>query len=729
MNKECCHHKNGHQASKLSTKEMALIGEWTCPMHQEIVRQKFSDCPVCGMGLESKNYLYGSDKENPELTDMHKRFWASLIFTLPLFTIVMAKMIPGQPLAQIISPRLQQIVMLILAAPVVWWSGWVFFVRAITSVKQRNLNMFTLVGLGVFMAFVHGFFATLLPGIFPATFIKNGVVPVYFEAAAVVVTLVLLGQVLELKARNKTGVIIKALLDLAPKTTRLIVDGAGEKEIALQDVKIGDKLRVRPGEKIPVDGVVLSGSSFVDESMISGEPVPVEKMANKKVIGVTVNGSGSLVMQAQKIGSDMLLSQIVHMVAEAQRSRAPIQKLADLVASYFVPAVITVSIISFLVWFFAGPQPQFAHALLISITVLIIACPCALGLATPMSIMVALGKGANSGVLFKNAESIETMRKIDTLVVDKTGTLTIGKPNLVSLITKNGFLDSQLLEIAASLEQGSEHPLAKAIVAKAKKQKLKLSEITDFKTVLGKGVRGFVNHKQVILGTQEFLNENGVDAELVKSEADKLRLDGQTVIFASLSGELAGFLGIADPIKESTFDAIEKLHKEKVKIVMVTGDNEITAQAVAQKLNVDEVRAQVLPNQKAEVVKHYQSLGCMVAMAGDGINDAPALAQAQVGIAMGTGTDVAIQSAGVILIKGDLRGIARARKLSEATMGNIKQNLMFAFLYNALGVPIAAGILYPIFGLLLSPVTAALAMSLSSVSVISNALRLSRIKL
>ncbi|MGH9882657.1 MAG: copper-translocating P-type ATPase, partial [Pyrinomonadaceae bacterium] len=617
-----------------------------------------------------------------------------------------------------------------LASPVVLWGGWSFFVRAWQSVVNRSPNMFTLIGLGVGVAYAYSVIATVVPDIFPHAFRSHGgSVPVYFEAAAVITTLVLLGQVLELKARSQTSAAIKALLGLAPTTARRITPDGSEQDVPLDQLQVGDLLRVRPGQKIPVDGVVVEGVSSVDESLVTGEPIPVEKHAGDKVIGATVNGTGSLVMRAERVGSETLLSQIVQMVAEAQRSRAPIQKLADRVSAYFVPAVIIIAIVTFIVWATMGPEPQLAYALINAVAVLIIACPCALGLATPMSIMVAMGKGAQVGVLFKNAEVIEVLRDVDTLVVDKTGTLTEGKPKLITVAPGGGVNERELLHFAASLERGSEHPLAAAIVSGAQERGVEVVNTESFESVTGKGVKGQVDGHAVALGNRSLLDDLRLDPGDLDEQAEKFRADGQTVMFVAIDGEAAGLVGVADPIKESTPEAIKQLHEERIRVVMMTGDSHTTANAVAAKLNIDEVVAEVLPNQKAEIVKRFQAEGHRVAMAGDGINDAPALAQADVGIAMGTGTDVAIASAGVTLVKGDLRGIVRARRLSRATMGNIKQNLFFAFIYNVLGVPIAAGVLYPFTGLLLNPMIAAAAMSFSSVSVIGNALRLRRVNL
>jgi Cu+-exporting ATPase len=665
------------------------------------------------------------EEENTELTDMTRRFWTAVVLTIPVLVFGMSELIPGQPLQQLFSMKTMGWLQLVLASPVVLWAGWPFFVRAWHSIVNRSLNMFTLIGLGVGVGYLFSVIAVVMPTIFPASFRDGeGNVPVYFEAAAVIVTLVLLGQVLELRARSQTGTAIKALLGLAPKTARRLRDNGQEEDVPLDEVHVGDRLRVRPGEKVPVDGVVLEGSSTVDESMITGEPIPVEKSANDRVVGATVNGTGSFVMRAERVGSETLLSQIVQMVAEAQRSRAQIQKLADVVASYFVPAVVLVAAITFVVWSVWGPEPRMAHGLVNAVAVLIIACPCALGLATPMSIMVATGKAALNGILFKNAEAIEVMRKVDTLVVDKTGTLTEGKPRLQSVVTA---IDEQaFLRLAASLERHSEHPLAAAIVSGARDRGVKLIDAVRFHSLTGKGVVGEVEGHRVAVGNSALLEEFNVAAEELTKQAENLRANGQTIMFVLVDEKPAGLIGVADPIKETTAEAVKQLHTEGIRIVMLTGDSQTTAEAVARKLEIDEVVAEVLPDQKVDAVKRLQSDGRIVAMAGDGINDAPALAQAHVGIAMGTGTDVAMQSADVTLVKGDLRGIVRARSLSRATMNNIKQNLFFAFVYNTLGVPIAAGVLYPFFGILLSPMIAAAAMSFSSVSVIANALRLRR---
>jgi Cu+-exporting ATPase len=703
--------------------------EYTCPMHPEIVRDRHGSCPICGMTLEPRTITL-EEEQNPELVDMARRFWVSVALSAPVFVLGMSDFLPGRPLEQIVTQSTLGWIQLALTTPVVLWGGWPFLVRAWQSIVNRSLNMFTLIGLGVAVAYVYSVIAKLFPGIFPDSFREmGGSVPVYFEAAAVITTLVLLGQVLELKARSRTGAAIKALLGLAPKTARRILSDGAEEDIPLDQVKVDDRLRVRPGEKIPVDGTVAEGASAIDESMVTGEPIPVEKNEGESVIGSTVNTTGSFIMKAERVGTDTLLSRIVQMVAEAQRSRAPIQKLADLVAAYFVPIVIAIAAITFVVWSISGPEPRLAHGLINAVAVLIIACPCALGLATPMSIMVAMGKGATAGVLFKSAEAIEIMRKVNTLVVDKTGTLTEGKPKLVSVKTTKNFEGNELLRLAAGLERASEHPLAAAIVAGAQERSVEPASVNLFQSITGQGVRGQIEGRSVALGNRALLAQLGVDPGELSNTAESLRADGQTVMFVAVDGHAVGLIGVADPIKQTTPEAIRVLHEEGIRIVILTGDSRTTAEAVAAKLGIDEVVAEVLPDQKVEVVKRLQKENRTVGMAGDGINDAPALAQADVGIAMGTGTDVAMESAGVTLVKGDLRGIARARRLSHATMRNIKQNLFWAFVYNSVGVPIAAGVLYPFFGILLSPMIAAAAMSFSSVSVIGNALRLRSLRL
>jgi Cu+-exporting ATPase len=679
------------------------------------------------MALEPRLAAGEDEAGKAELREMSRRFWLATLFTVPLVVSAMGEYLPGGLVSRWLAPRTRMLAELALASPVCLWAAWPFYVRAVLSVKNRRLNMFTLIGLGVSVAYLYSVVAALLPGVFPASFRNQmGEVDVYFEAAGVIVTLILLGQVLELRARSQTSAAIRKLLGMAAKSARRIREDGAEEDVSLDAVQVGDRLRVRPGEKIPVDGVVLEGRSHVDESMVTGEPIPVDKEAGARVVGSTVNGTGALVMRAEKVGAETLLSRIVAMVAEAQRSRAPIQKLADVVSGYFVPAVVAISVGTFIVWGLLGPEPKMAHALINAVAVLIIACPCALGLATPMSIMVATGRGATMGVLFRNAEAIEVLRQVDTLVVDKTGTLTEGKPRLATVAPAPGIDEDELLRLAASLERGSEHPLATAIVKGAEARGARLVEAEGFESVTGKGVEGRIDGRAVALGNRVLLTDRGVDPRSLAARAEELRAEGQTVMFVAVDDQAAGLIGVADPIKESTPEAIRRLHKEGVRIVMLTGDSRTTAQAVARRLGIDEVIAEVLPDQKVEVVRKLQAEGRVVAMAGDGINDAPALAQAQVGIAMGTGTDVAMESAGVTLVKGDLRGVARAKGLSRKTMGNIKQNLFFAFVYNAAGVPIAAGVLYPFFGILLSPILAAAAMSFSSVSVIANALRLRR---
>jgi Cu+-exporting ATPase len=681
------------------------------------------------MALEPRTVSV-EEEVNPELVDMTRRFWISLLLTVPLLLLEMSEMLPGRPMQHALSARLLTWAQLVFATPVVLWGGWPFFTRGSASIVNRSLNMFTLIAIGTGTAYIYSVIATLVPDIFPASFrTHSGPVGVYFEAAAVITTLVLLGQVLELRARSQTSSAIKALLGLAPKTARRLREDGSEEDVPLDLVHPGDRLRVRPGEKVPVDGVVLEGTSAIDESMITGESIPVEKVPGEHVTGGTVNGTGGLVIRAERVGAETLLAQIVHMVSEAQRSRAPIQRLADVVSAYFVPAVVAVAVLCAVVWGFVGPEPRLAYALVNAVAVLIIACPCALGLATPMSIMVGTGRGALAGVLVKHAEALEVLEKVDTLVVDKTGTLTEGKPHLMSVTALSPLSDNDLLRLAASLERGSEHPLAAAIVAGAQAQGLSLTDAQDFTSKTGKGVMGQINGRQVALGNRALFAELGIELGDLLQRAEVLRRDGQTVMFVALDSQPAGLLGVADPIKPSTPEALQLLGKDGVQVVMLTGDSRTTAEAVARRLGIERVEAEVLPEQKGEVIKRLQAEGHVVAMAGDGVNDAPALAQAQVGIAMGTGTDVAMESAGLTLVKGDLRGIARARRLSQGTMRNIRQNLFFAFIYNAIGVPIAAGVLYPVFGLLLSPMIASAAMTLSSVSVISNALRLRHLEL
>ena len=706
--------------------------QWTCPMHPEILRDGPGSCPKCGMALEPRTPTANAaeEKENPELTDMRRRFWITTGLTVPLVVLAMAHLVPGNPLQTLLPPHLQRWIELALASPVVLWGAWPFFAKFGQSLVNRHLNMFTLIGLGVGVAYLYSLAATFLPGLFPAAFKDaHGMVGVYFEAAAVITVLVLLGQVLELNARSRTGAAIRSLLELAPKTARRLGKDGTEMEIPLDQVQAGDRLRVRPGEKIPVDGKILEGSSYVDESMMTGEPVPVEKQAGDSVIGATINARGSLILVAEKVGAASLLAQIVAMVGEAQRSRAPIQNLADRISGYFVPGVIGVSILTFILWAWLGPEPALAFAIINAVSVLIIACPCALGLATPMSIMVASGKGATAGVLFRSAEAIENLGKVDTLVVDKTGTLTEGQPRVVGMETLPGFTGKEVLRLAAGLEQASEHPLAAAVVDHAKQSGLDIPAVKDFESLTGKGVRGLVDGKRLALGNQALLEDLGLNPGDLAAKAEARRKGAETVMYMVVEGKVAALVAIADPVKPMAREAIAALRKEGVRIIMLTGDNRITAEAVAEKLGLDQVIADVLPNQKAEAVKRLQDEGRIVAMAGDGINDAPALAQAQVGIAMGTGTDVAMQSAGVTLVKGDLNGIVRARKLSRATLRNIRQNLFFAFVYNVLGVPLAAGLLYPVTGWLLSPIIAAAAMSVSSVSVIGNSLRLRALRL
>ena len=704
--------------------------EYTCPMHPQIVRPGPGSCPICGMALEPRTVTTG-EEENPELRQMTRRFWASAALTAPLLGVAMADMLPSSPVEHVLPGGWLLWIELLLATPVVLWGGWPFFQRGWASVVNHSTNMFTLIAMGTGVAYLFSLAAVLVPGVFPASFRDmTGAPPAYFEAAAAIVTLVLLGQVLELRARGRTGAAIRALLNLAPKTARILTGGS-EMDIPLEQVQTGDRLRVRPGEKIPVDGVVVEGHSSVDESMITGEPLSVEKSAGSRVIGATVNGAGSFTMRAEHVGAETLLARIVQMVGQAQRSRAPIQRLADRVAAWFVPGVIVIAVVTFAVWALVGPYPRFAHALVNAVAVLIIACPCALGLATPMAIMVGTGRGATAGVLIKNAEALEILEKVDTLVVDKTGTLTEGKPRVVTVISQDATSpgDESLLRLVASLERGSEHPLAGAIVAAAKDRAVNLAEASAFQYFPGKGVKGTVAGKEVVAGNVALAGDFGISFTPMSQKAEELRKNGQTVIFIAVDGCAAGLLGISDPIKASTRQALRDLQAEGIRIVMLTGDSRRTAEAVAGELGISEVEAEVLPDKKLEVIRNLQSEGRTVAMAGDGINDAPALAQADVGIAMGTGTDVAIESAGVTLVKGDLAGIVRARKLSRASMRNIRQNLFFAFIYNSVGVPIAAGALYPLFGILLSPILAAAAMSFSSVSVIANSLRLRRVVL
>jgi Cu+-exporting ATPase len=700
--------------------------EYTCPMHPEIVRSGPGNCPICGMALEPRT-VTAQEEDNPELRDMTRRFWISVVLAVPLLVIAMGHMLPG--MQRLLPAGWQPWIELILATPVVLWGGSPFFQRGWTSIVNRSTNMFTLIAMGTGVAYLYSLVATVFPQIFPASFREMGGTPaLYFEAAAAITALVLLGQVLELRARSRTGAAIRALLDLSPKMARVVRDGR-EQDIPLEQVIPGDRLRVRPGEKIPVDGAVLEGTSGVDESMITGESIPVSKGPGSRVIGATVNGTGSLVMHAERVGGETLLAQIVRMVSQAQRSRAPIQRLADRVAGWFVPAVIAIAILTFATWSFFGPEPRPAHALVNAVAVLIIACPCALGLATPIAIMVGTGRGAQAGVLIKNAEALELMEKVDTLVIDKTGTLTDGKPRVASVIATAGRDENELLRLMASLEQGSEHPLGAAVVEAARSRGLVFGNESDFQSHTGLGVSGRVDGRKVLIGNQRLLEENGIPATSLAQKAEELQRGGQTVILIAVDGQAAGLIGIADSIKASAAQALSQLKREGLRVVMLTGDSRATAEAVAKTLGIDEFEAEVLPGKKSEVVQRLQKEGRTVAMAGDGINDAPPLAQADVGIAMGTGTDVAMESAGITLVKGDLAGIVRARKLSQATMRNIRQNLFFAFVYNSLGVPVAAGVLYPFFGLLLSPILAAAAMSLSSVSVIANSLRLRKVKL
>jgi Cu+-exporting ATPase len=698
--------------------------EWTCPMHPEIVRDAPGSCPICGMALEPRTVTL-DEPENPELTDLRRRLVVCAALTLPLLLFMVGALLPGQPIHRLMPAWLMGWAELVLAVPVVLWGGWPFFVRGWQSIVNRSPNMFTLIALGVAVAFVYSVGAVVAPGLFPASFRDaSGRVGTYFEAAAVIVILVLLGQVMELRARSRTSAAIRALLGLAPKTARRIRPDGTEEDVPLEHVRVGDRLRVRPGEKIPVDGIVVEGRSAVDESVVTGESIPIEKEPKSRVVGATINGTGALIIEAERVGSETLLARIVRMVAQAQRSRAPVQRLADRISAWFVPIVVVIAVVTFVIWALVGPEPRMAYATINAVAVLIIACPCALGLATPMSIMVAVGRGATMGILFRNAEAIETLRTVDTLVVDKTGTLTEGKPRLIGVVAGAGHAEDEVLRLAACIERGSEHPLAAAIVAGAEARRLALVDATEFVSVTGKGVKGRVGGASVALGNAALLEELRIGPGGLEKEAEAMRREGQTVMFVVVDGAVAGLIGVADPIKASTPEAIRLLQDEGIRLVILTGDSRTTAEAVSRSLGIDEVIAEVLPDQKLAMIQRLQAEGRVVAMAGDGVNDAPALAQAQVGIAMGAGTDVAIESAGVTLVQGDLRGLVRARRLSEATMSNIRQNLFFAFIYNVIGVPIAAGVLYPLTGLLLSPMIAAAAMSFSSVSVIGNALRL-----
>ncbi len=703
---------------------------WTCPMHPQVRETSNTGCPICGMALEPESISLDTEEDTSELDSMTRRFWVGAALSIPLFIYAMGDIIPGKPFEGLLPGAWPQWIQFALATPVVLWGGWPFFVRGVQSVRTMNLNMFTLIALGVGVAYLFSVVATVAPGIFPDAFRgMHGQVAVYYEAAAVITTLVLLGQVLELRARSQTSGAIRALLELAPPTAHRINEDGTEEEISIDHLHEGDRLRVRPGEKVPVDGEIIEGKSSVDESMVTGEPIPVEKNVGDKVTGGTVNGTGGFIMKATRVGEDTMLSQIVKMVSEAQRSRAPIQRLADTISAWFVPAVVVIAVITFIVWSLFGPEPAMAFAIVNAVAVLIIACPCALGLATPMSIMVGTGKGAQNGILIKNAEALETFEKVDTIVVDKTGTLTEGHPKLVLVEPQPTLTEAELLTLAASVEKGSEHPLAAAIVAGAEERGAEVKNATGFASVTGEGVEAEVDGYRVALGNAKMMKRVGAHDEKLVAVAEDHRREGQTVMFVAVDGQPAGLIGVADPIKETTPEAIRALHAAGVKVVMLTGDSRATAEAVGAKIGIDEIHADVSPEDKNRIVRELQDAGAKVAMAGDGINDAPALAQADVGIAMGTGTDVAMESAGVTLVKGDLRGVARARRLSQATMRNIRQNLFFAFVYNALGVPVAAGVLYPVFGLLLSPMIAAAAMSFSSVSVIGNALRLRGLKL
>ena len=720
--------QNKSSASPSPTQaKSGLQGGYTCPMHPQIVRDAPGSCPICGMALEPREVT--AEHANPELADMTRRLWISIALAAPMLALMVSAFIPSTLMQQLFSPRIWAWIEFGLATPVVLWCGLPFFARGWQSVVHRSLNMFTLISLGTGSAYIYSVLATIVPQIFPSSLRgSGGEIDVYFEPAAVIVALVLLGQVMELRARSQTSSAIRALLGLAPKSARRLDDKGGEADVPLDQVQVGDRLRVRPGEKVPADGIVMEGHSSIDESMISGEPIPVEKLAGAKVTAGTVNGTGGFVMRSERIGADTLLSQIVKMVSEAQRSRAPIQRLADRVSSYFVPAVIVAAIVTFVVWLSAGPEPRFAHALVNAVAVLIVACPCALGLATPMAIMVGTGRGARAGILIRNAEALEIFGKVDTLIIDKTGTLTEGKPTLSSVIPQSGIDESNLLQLVASVERSSEHPLAAAIVKGAEAKEIALVNVAEFNSVTGKGVTGTASGKQIAVGNAELFSKLSIDPTPLISQAEELRNQGQTVMLVALDGKAAGIVGVADPIKESTPDAIRKLRSAGLTVIMVTGDNATTAKAVADELGI-EFRAGVLPQTKAEVVREYQRKGAVVAMAGDGVNDAPALAQADIGIAMGTGTDVAMEAGSITLLKGDLHGIVRARHLSKSTMRNIRENLFFAFVYNVVGVPLAAGVLFPAFGLLLNPMIAAAAMSFSSVSVIANALRLRKTNL
>lgn len=718
-----CHHKPKETAPAVQAGAEVI---YTCPMHPEVRQPKPGSCPICGMALEPVTVTADSG-ESHEYKDMRRRFWIALVLTLPVFALEMGGHVLG--LKHLVSPQMSVWMQMILATPVVLWCGWPFFERGWQSLKTRNLNMFTLIAMGTGVAWVYSMVAALLPGAFPETFRNgDGIVAVYFEAAAVITTLVLLGQVLELKAREQTGSAIRALLKLVPETAHRLKEDGSEEEVSLDQIQVGDLLRVRPGEKIPVDGELTEGKSNVDEAMVTGEPMPVAKEAGSKVIGATINQTGSFVMKALHVGSDTMLSRIVQMVSDAQRSRAPIQRLADTVSGWFVPVVIGVAVLAFAVWAIYGPEPAYSYGLIAAVSVLIIACPCALGLATPMSIMVGVGQGAKHGVLIKNAEALERMEKVDTLVVDKTGTLTEGRPKLTRIVAAKGFAEDDILALAASLESGSEHPLANAIIMAAKEKNLTLAAVSDFDAPTGKGVMGTINDKRIAIGNARLLKELGAEDTAFMAQADDLRSQGATAMFMAIDGKSAAILAVEDPIKASTPEAIKALQAMGIEVVMLTGDSKKTAEAVAKKLGITQVVAEVMPEDKSRIIGEFKEKGRVVAMAGDGVNDAPALAKADIGVAMGTGTDVAIESGGVTLLRGDLDGIVKARHLSKATMSNIRQNLFFAFIYNALGVPVAAGVLYPFFGLLLSPIIAAAAMSLSSVSVIANALRLNMLR-